>query len=83
MQHNCERQCKPLFALLCDGGTDVCTENHSMVYLGFLDTSSYTFIAIFLCCVSVKGDDTDHHYGVLMGILESSGIDKKTYLCMH
>eukprot|EP00967_Tisochrysis_lutea_P067289 scaffold87859_cov18-Tisochrysis_lutea.AAC.1 len=66
----------PLFALLCDGGTDISTQNHMMVYLRFLDVSTYAFVTVFLCCVGVKGNDADHHYSVLLGILESLGINK-------
>jgi len=67
----------PFIGLLCDGGTDISTQNHILVYLRYLDTTCFSFVTVFLCCVSVKADDALHHYEVLLGILESLGIDKR------
>jgi len=43
----------PYFALLCDGGTDITTENHMLVYIWYLDMLSYSFVTTYAALMSM------------------------------
>jgi hypothetical protein len=72
----------PYFALLCDRGTDITTENHMLVYIRYLGMLSYSFVTTYLCCINVNADDSTHHTEVLLGIIDSLGIDRKKLIAI-
>ena len=43
----------PYFALLCDRGTDITTENHMLVYIRYLGMLSYSFVTTYAALMSM------------------------------
>ncbi|KAJ9524214.1 hypothetical protein QJQ45_004985 [Haematococcus lacustris] len=60
----------PYFSLLADSSTDVGTEDHLLLYVRYLEPSSFIYHTSFLCAVKVVGATSHVHFPLMMQLAQ-------------
>lgn len=65
----------PFFSILVDGSTDVSTEAHVLIYIRYLEPSTFEFTTGFLCAIQASSEDAAHHFALIQTVIISLGLD--------
>ncbi|KAJ9516199.1 hypothetical protein QJQ45_024625 [Haematococcus lacustris] len=65
----------PYFSLLADSSTDVGTEDHLLLYVRYLEPSSFIYHTSFLCAVKVVGATSEHITAVILRVIDTLSLD--------
>ncbi|KAJ9529085.1 hypothetical protein QJQ45_007787 [Haematococcus lacustris] len=65
----------PYFSLLADSSTDVGTEDHLLLYVRYLEPSSFIYHTSFLCAVKVVGATFEHITAVILRVIDTLSLD--------
>ncbi|KAJ9516339.1 hypothetical protein QJQ45_001026 [Haematococcus lacustris] len=65
----------PYFSLLADSSTDVGTEDHLLLYVRYLEPSSFIYHTSFLCAVKVVGATSEHNTAVILRVIDTLSLD--------
>jgi len=53
-----------------------------LVCIRYLDMVNDSFVTTYFCCINVIADGSTHHTEVLLGIIDSLGIDRKKSIAL-
>ncbi|KAL6764302.1 hypothetical protein V8C86DRAFT_1685238 [Haematococcus lacustris] len=65
----------PYFSLLADSSTDVGTEDHLLLYVRYLEPSSFIYHTSFLRAVKVEGATSEHITAVILRVIDTLSLD--------
>ncbi|KAJ9514762.1 hypothetical protein QJQ45_028547 [Haematococcus lacustris] len=65
----------PYFSLLADSSTDVGIEDHLLLYVRYLEPSSFIYHTSFLCAVKVVGATSEHITAVILRVIDTLSLD--------
>ncbi|KAJ9504500.1 hypothetical protein QJQ45_030423 [Haematococcus lacustris] len=65
----------PYFSLLADSSTDVGTEDHLLLYVRYLEPSSFIYHTSFLGAVKVVGATSEHITAVILRVIDILSLD--------
>lgn len=72
----------PFFSLLMDSSTDISNENHVLMYIMYLDMSTYKPVVEYLCTVKVASKTAEAIYQAAVRVLSTLGISIKKLVCL-